>query len=161
MDATRNDELGIDVRVSGSGEVCSMILQELPTWFGLPASNADYAAAAEHHPTIVASIDGRPVGLLTIVQHSEAAAEVYVMAVLPQHHRRGIGAAMLDVAEEQLAEQGVEFLQVKTLDETHPDPGYVETRAFYRANGFVPLEVFPELWGSDNPALQMIKHIRR
>lgn len=40
-----------------------------------------------------------------------------------------------------------------------PDPGYVKTRAFYQARGFVSLEVFPTLWGPANPALQMIKSL--
>ncbi len=53
-------------------------------------------------------------GLLTIVRHSPYAAEVYVMAVLPEFHRRGIGRALLLHAETMLALDGVEFLQVKT-----------------------------------------------
>lgn len=83
------------------------------------------------------------------------------MAVLPEHHRRGIGAAMLGFVEKHLAAHGTTFLQVKTLADIHPDPGYGKTRAFYRANGFETLEVFPDLWGSENPALQMIKYIGR
>lgn len=35
----------------------------------------------------------------------------------------------------------------------------MKTKAFYQANGFETLEVFPDLWDSDNPALQMVKHI--
>ena len=52
---------------------------------------------------------------------------------------------------------GVEFLQVKTLSGKHPDEGYKKTRAFYLADGFRPLEEFPNLWGLENPALQLIK----
>jgi hypothetical protein len=37
--------------------------------------------------------------------------------------------------------------------------GRQETRKFYEAIGFVPLEVFPTLWGSENPCLVMIKNI--
>jgi len=143
----------------GSGEICSAILGKLPQWFGIPTANADYAAAADRHPTVVSTINGQPVGVLTTVQHSDAAAEVYVMVVLPEHHRRGVGVAMLTVAEQDLVERGITFLQVKTLAATHPDPGYVKTRAFYQANGFETLEVFPDLWDSDCPALQMVKHI--
>lgn len=147
------------MRPDGSGDICSAILAELPQSFGIPAANADYAAAADRHPTVIAMVNDQPVGVLTTVQHSDAAAEVYVMAVLPEHHRRGVGVAMLSAAEQDLAGRGITFLQVKTLAATHPDPGYVKTRAFYQANGFETLEVFPDLWGSDNPALQMVKHI--
>lgn len=151
--------LDLTLHSDGSGDICSSILGQLPQWFGIPSANADYAAAADRHPTVIAMTNGQPVGVLTTVQHSDAAAEVYVMAVLPEYHRRGIGAAMLTVAEQDLSQRGITFLQVKTLAATHPDAGYVKTRAFYQANGFEVLEVFPDLWGSDNPALQMVKHI--
>jgi ribosomal protein S18 acetylase RimI-like enzyme len=94
------------------------------------------------------------------VSHSPFAAEVYVMGVLPEYRRKGVGRAMLRVAEASLASKGVEFLQVKTLSPSKPDVGYEQTRAFYFAYGFRPLEEFPLLWGAENPALQMIKAIR-
>ena len=98
-------------------------------------------------------------GLLTLVSHSRYAAEVYVMAVLPQLHRQGIGRALLGHAEDMLAADGAEFLQVKTLAPSKPDDGYDKTRAFYLAYGFRPLEEFRDLWDAENPALQMIKVI--
>jgi ribosomal protein S18 acetylase RimI-like enzyme len=97
---------------------------------------------------------------LTLVRHSEYAAEVYVMAVLPQLHRRGIGSHLLEHAEWSLAADGVEFLQVKTLSPSKPDDGYARTRAFYVAKGFRALEEFPDLWGRENPAVQMVKTLR-
>ncbi len=128
-------------------------------WFGIPASVEDYVATADRSPTVVASLGDEDVGLLTLVRHSHHAAEVYVMAVLPQLHRQGIGRALLRHAEDILAADGVEFLQVKTLSPSKPDDGYDKTRAFYLAYGFRPLEEFPTLWDADNPALQMIKVI--
>jgi GNAT superfamily N-acetyltransferase len=136
-------------------------LKTLPTWFGIPASVEDYIATADRSPTVVASLGDEDVGLLTLVRHSPYAAEVYVMAVLPDLHRKGIGRALLGHAEEMLAADGVEFLQVKTLAPSKHDDGYEKTRAFYLAYGFRPLEEFRELWDADNPALQMIKAIPR
>ena len=81
------------------------------------------------------------------------------MGVLPEHHRAGIGLAMLEAAESWLAERDVAYLQVKTLSPRHPDTGYAATRAFYFGCGFRPLEEMPELWGKEQPALQMIKSI--
>ncbi len=81
------------------------------------------------------------------------------MAVLAELHRRGIGRALLRHAEDMLAADGVEFLQVKTLAPSKPDDGYDKTRAFYLACGFRPLEEFRQLWDADNPALLMIKVI--
>ncbi|MGP0031533.1 MAG: GNAT family N-acetyltransferase [Acidimicrobiales bacterium] len=134
-------------------------MKTLPTWFGIPASVEDYIAVADRSPSVIASIGDDDVGLLTLVRHSPYAAEVYVMAVLAELHRRGIGRALLRHAEDMLAADGVEFLQVKTLAPSKPDDGYDKTRAFYLACGFRPLEEFRQLWDADNPALLMIKVI--
>ena len=155
------DTTTLRVEETGSGEVCSRVLAALPTWFGIPESVTSYVAKAETHPTVVASTDREDVGLLTLVTHTPYAAEVYVMGVLPEYHRRGIGRLMLERAEVWLSERDMEYLQVKTLSPRHPDAGYAKTRAFYLACGFRPLEEFPELWGPDQPALQMVKALGR
>ena len=144
----------------GASEICSAILDSLPSWFGIPEANQDYAETADTHPSVIASVDGDDVGITTIKHHSPYAAEVYLMAVKPAHHRHGVGTAMLRHLEGSLAASGVEFLQVKTLSAARPDPGYDATRAFYLAYGFRPLEEFPTLWDPANPALQMIKAVR-
>ncbi len=143
----------------GSGPICRRLLSALPTWFGIPESVEDYVAVADRTPTIIASLDGKDVGILTVLRHNRYAAEIYVMAVLPEHHRQGIGRRMVEHAEDLLARTGVEFLQVKTLSASHPDEGYQKTRAFYLECGFRPLQEFPELWGPEQPALQMVKAV--
>lgn len=154
-------EVQLRVQPVGSGPLCRTMLGTLPTWFGIQASVEDYVSMADQSPSVIASIDGEDVGFLTLVHHSPYATEVYVMAVLPNHHRRGIGRAMLRHVEDILGRAGVEFLQVKTLSAKHPDEGYEKTRAFYLAYGFRPLEEFPNLWGPENPALQLIKAVAR
>jgi GNAT superfamily N-acetyltransferase len=151
------DTTRLHLEPAGSGAICSLVLGALPTWFGIPKSVADYVAKADTHPTVIASVAGEDVGLLTLVTHTPYAAEVYVMGVLPEYHRQGIGRAMLERAEAWLSERDIEYLQVKTLSPRRSDPGYAKTRAFYLACGFRPLEEFLELWGADQPALQMIK----
>ncbi len=149
----------IRVREEGSGAICADVLAALPEWFGFPDSVAAYVEAAERNPTVVASVAGRDCGILTLRVHTPYAAEIIVMGVLPEHHRAGIGLAMLEAAESWLAERDVAYLQVKTLSPRHPDTGYAATRAFYFGCGFRPLEEMPELWGEEQPALQMIKSI--
>ncbi len=108
----------------------------------------------------MASVDDKDIGFLTLVRHSPYAAEIYVMGVLPQYHRHGLGTQLLEHAERSLAADGVEYLQVKTLSASRQDEGYERTRAFYLASGFRPLEEFSNLWGPENPVLQMVKVIR-
>lgn len=152
-------ELRTRLQPVGAGDTCRRILQTLPRWFGIAASVEDYIAAADRSPTLIASLGDEDVGFLTLVRHTPYAAEVYVMGVLPELHRHGIGRALLGHAEAMLAADGVEFLQVKTLAPSKPDEGYDKTRAFYLAYGFRPVEEFPDLWDAENPALQMIKNV--
>lgn len=79
--------------------------------------------------------------------------------VLPDYHKQGIGRALVNRTLKWAKEHGYEFIQVKTLDEAHPDTYYKGTRKFYLSVGFKPLECLPELWGKENPCLIMIKHI--
>lgn len=154
--------LEVDIREhpTGSGATCRAILETLPAWFGIAEANDDYVVDAERRPAVIASVEGRDVGILVIHHHSPFAAEVHLMAVVPEFHRRRIGGRMLGHAEDALARAGVEFLQVKTLSASSPDEGYAKTRAFYAAYGFRELEEFPDLWDPANPALQMIKSVR-
>lgn len=139
---------------------CEAVLRALPAWFGLEHAILDYRAAAAEHPTFgTRAPDGSVTSFLTTKRHFASSAEVHCMAVRPELRGQGIGSALLAAAEAWLAEGGVDFLQVKTLSASSPDPGYAETRAFYLAKGFVPLEEFPELWDPHNPCLLLIKHL--
>jgi GNAT superfamily N-acetyltransferase len=152
---------GVTLRVQdeGSGPICAEVLAALPHWFGFPDSVADYVESADTHPTVVATDAGIDCGILTLRLHTPYAAEIVVMGVLPQQHRGGIGRAMLSAAESWLAERDISYLQVKTLSPRSSDEGYAATRAFYFGCGFRPLEEMPDLWGRDQPALQMIKTV--
>ena len=141
-------DLRIRAQAVGAGEICRRILETLPTWFAIPASVEDYVATADRSPTVIASLGDEDVGVLTLVKHSQYAAEVCVMAVVPELHRQGIGRALLGYAESMLAADGMEFLQVKTLAPSKPDDGYDKTRAFYLAYGSGPeLRGVPRLVG--------------
>jgi GNAT superfamily N-acetyltransferase len=130
------------------------VLRDLPEWFGIEEATAAYIRDVRELETF--AVDD--VGLLAVKLHNPRAAEVHVMGVARDHHRRGIGRALLATAEAELRARGVEYLQVKTLGPSDDDEGYARTRAFYEACGFVPLEEFPTLW-PDNPALLLIKRL--
>ena len=136
------------------------LLALLPEWVGMPAANAHYVESARELPGYLAVIaDGDVIGLLTIKRHFARAAEVYLMAVAPDWHGRGVGKGLLAAAERDLTADGRLLLQVKTLGPSHPSPQYAATRAFYRARGFEPIEEIRDLWPG-NPCLLMVKTLR-
>jgi len=143
----------------GMGHVCEKVLCDLPDWFGIEEANRDYARKAEILPTFIARRQAETVGFMSLLVHSPQSAELYVLGVLSACHRQGIGKQLLHASEAYLKDKGVTYVQVKTLAATAGDPNYEKTRAFYAAEGYVTLEVFPELWDPHNPCLQMIKAI--
>jgi GNAT superfamily N-acetyltransferase len=141
------------------------LLRLLPDWFGIESANAHYVAKARDLPTYLAwptppspapGTAGHPVGVLLVARHFAGSAEIYLMAVEPALHRRGIGRALVEALEADLRGDGVELLQVKTLGPSLPDASYERTRRFYARMGFRPLEEIPDLWPG-NPCLIMVK----
>jgi len=92
--------------LTGQSNVCEPILRALPDWFGLEASTQAYITQTDRLPTFVAIMDDATVGFLTLKQHSDAAAEIVVMGVLPRHHRHGIGRALVERAQDICAAPG-------------------------------------------------------
>jgi GNAT superfamily N-acetyltransferase len=142
---------------TNKGTICLGILRALPEWFGLPPAIVDYARAVEELPMFGYSIDGEVVGFLSVKYHTPVAAEAFVLGVRKPWQRQGVGKRLVAAAEKNCRDAGMEFLTVKTLAASHPDPHYARTRAFCEAISFVPLEIFPTVWGSANPCLLMVK----
>jgi GNAT superfamily N-acetyltransferase len=144
---------GMIVEVStAKGNVCRDIMVGLPDWFGIPESIEAYARYVERMTMFAYMLDGVPVGFIAIERHYPHAAEACVLGVRRAYHRQGIGQALFGHVIGLLRQQGVKYLTVKTLAEQRANKAYAETRRFYDAMGFVPLEVFPTLWGLKIPA---------
>ena len=137
--------------------ISSQILSSLPDWFGIPSATANYIEQSAEMPFIAAFDNDAPIAFLAIKETSPCSAEIYVMGVLPQYHRKGIGKALIDFCVAYCKDKGYTLLHVKTLAPSHPDKNYEKTRRFYTAMGFLPLETMEELWGEDNPCLLMVK----
>lgn len=134
--------------------IAEKILSALPDWFGIPESTRKYIEDSGNLPFWAHGEDG----FIVMQPTSRHAAEVYVMGVLPERHRRGVGRALVIALEAYAVEKGYEFLQVKTVQKGHYAE-YDRTCAFYEGVGFRELECFPTLWDAQNPCQIYIKAI--
>jgi GNAT superfamily N-acetyltransferase len=138
------------------GSHCERILRSLPRWFGIEESLLEYVADSDRFPTFLA-VRQEPVAFLTVREHFPQCWEVHCIAVHASHRGTGIGRALHGHVEAWLHDKGAKVVQVKTLAASHPSTEYAETREFYARIGYLPLEVFPTLWGPRLPVLQLVK----
>jgi ribosomal protein S18 acetylase RimI-like enzyme len=74
-----------------------------------------------------------PVGFVAVRLHKESSlGEIYMIAVDPDHQRRGIAAALTEVAIASMKEAGMSIAMV----ETGGDPGHGPARGLYAHAGF-------------------------
>ena len=137
-------------------EICDTVLRALPDWFGIESSIQEYVHDVQPMLFWAAMHGDKPVGFVALKVHTGFAAELFVIGILEACHRQGIGRRLVEQCAQACRARGLIYLTVKTLDESAHNEEYDRTRAFYRAMGFVPLEVFPTLWDPHNPCLQMI-----
>jgi ribosomal protein S18 acetylase RimI-like enzyme len=153
----------MDCKITGplinQASVCIPILRMLPDWFGIEEAILEYGKDVEHLPSFLARSEDQVIGFLSLKHHFPASAEIYVMAVRPDAQRGGIGRALVAAAETYARGLGVEYMQVKTLGPSRPSAEYAQTRAFYEAMGYRPLEEFKKIWDENNPCLVMIKKL--
>jgi len=140
---------------------CEAILRSVPQWFGIEEALVHYVSDTAAMPTFAIPSGERLEAFVTLREHFPRAWEVHCMAVRADVRRKGHGRALMTHAENWLVQRGVDVLQVKTVAQKKTPSAYDETRPFYFAMGFTPLEIFPELWAPQNPCLQLVKFIGR
>jgi len=157
----------MDIKGEGSVDIISgrqdpdaveRLLRSLPDWFGIEESLKEYVEDARSKPTYLA-VDppsNEVLGALLVTQHNRESAEIHLLAVSPEHHRQGVGRALVAAFEGDMRTAGVKVLQVKTLGPSRPDEAYARTLRFYLALGYIPLEEIHGLW-AENPCLILVK----
>ena len=130
--------------------ITRLILESLPDWFGLPEAREEYIEKSVKQPFFAAFDGENAVGFLYLAETGKDTAELYVMGVLKEYHRRGVGKMLFAAAKQRAKELGYSFLQVKTV-QMGKYPEYDATNRFYLALGFGEFEVFPTLWDERNP----------
>jgi GNAT superfamily N-acetyltransferase len=81
---------------------------------------------------------------------SKDTVELYVMGVLKDFHRNGVGRELFNNAKKAAYNKGYSFIQVKTVQMGKYEV-YDRTNKFYLSLGFKEFEVFPTLWDESNP----------
>lgn len=130
--------------------IARFILESLPDWFGIPEAREEYIGKSASRPFFAAFDGERAIGFLCLAETGKDTAELYVMGVLKEYHRHGVGKALFTTAKRRAKELGYSFLQVKTV-QMGKYPEYDATNRFYLALGFCEFEVFPTLWDEWNP----------
>ena len=135
--------------------VVAEVLHDLPEWFGIPESTQAYIEGAKDLQVWAAYQEGDLLGFVSFSYSSEDCAEIDCLGVKKAHQGRGIGSQLLATLESEACKK-VDYLQVKTVAEGS-NKDYDRTNIFYRSLGFKKLEIFPQLWGPQNPCQILIK----
>ena len=116
-----------------------IFLHFYPEWSAMQAAAVERVCRDEAMPTWVADHDGRAVGFVAIVHDRQEdeprSSEIEMIAVDPEHHRRGIAADLIAYAAERMREHGSELAVIGTGG----DPWHAPARAAYEQAGFTPL----------------------
>ena len=137
--------------------VVAEVLKDLPEWFGIPESTQAYIEGATTLQVWVAYQESDLTGFISLSYSSEDCAEIDCLGVKKAYQGRKIGSQLLATLESE-ARKKVDYLQVKTVAEGS-NKDYDRTNVFYRSLGFKKLEIFPQLWGSQNPCQILIKKL--
>lgn len=132
------------------GGICKEILEALPDWFGIQESIVEYTNLSMKLPMWADIEDNQVRGFIVLKETSPYTAEICVMGVKKEFHRKGIGRDLFCAMHEFAKKQNYEFVQVKTVKEGLYD-AYNLTNAFYKRLGFKELECFPMIWDEVNP----------
>ena len=135
--------------------VVAEVLHDLPEWFGIPESTQAYIEGSKDLQVWAAYQEGDLLRFVSLSYSSEDCAEIDCLGVKKAYQGRGIGSQLLAAFESE-ARKNVDYLQVKTVAEGS-NKDYDRTNVFYRSLGFKKLEIFPQLWGPQNPCQILIK----
>ena len=138
-------------------DAVASLVRDLPEWFGIAQSVASYIDAASELPNTIARQGHDVLGVCLTRRHTRVAAEIELLAVRRDLHRRGIGRELLERVDRDLRAAGVRLLEVKTFGPSGESKEYERTRAFYESMGFLPLEERRDIWGPEDPCLISVK----
>ncbi|MFF0344905.1 GNAT family N-acetyltransferase [Kribbella sp. NPDC004875] len=145
----------MDVRRAAAEDVdaCVRIVRALPEYF-TPDVPETLRGDLERHDGWIAARDGRVAGFVVAERRGTRAAEVLWAAVEVSLRGQGVGGLLMREVLAELRADGVEVVEVKTLDGSVEYEPYESTRAFWERMGFVQIDTIDPLpgWSAGNPA---------
>lgn len=110
-----------------------------PDWASGQAEAVRSSCTNGELDVFVAVAEGRPVGFVGVALNAyhQGMGAIDIIAVAPDHQRRGVAACLIDHAVSHMREQGMSIAVV----ETGGDPGHAPARAAYEATGFTLLPI--------------------
>ena len=140
-------------------QITRHILESLIEWFGIPEAREDYIEKSAGQLFFAAIEDSTPIGFLYLKETGKDTVELYVMGVLKEYHRHGVGRGLFEAAKASALKSGYSFIQVKTVQMGKYEE-YDRTNQFYISIGFKEFEVFPTLWDEWNPCQIYVMALR-
>jgi GNAT superfamily N-acetyltransferase len=152
------------IRLAGRKDLerCVEIVRTLPDYFTPDVPDkvrSDWTRCA----TWVGEREDRVLGMVMVERRSAKTAEILWAAVQAEHRGGGLGTALVNEVIGALGREGVELLEVKTLDESADYEPYVVTVAFWERRGFFKLDVINPLpgWHPGNPCAIYVQALHR
>ena len=132
---------------------CAAIVAGLPDFFTDDVPDKVRSDLRDHGGWVIDDAGG-VVGFAIVQRRGMRAAEILWAAVAADRRGAGLGARLVNHVLDELSADGVQIVEVKTLDPSAGYAPYDATRAFWLARGFIQLDTidpFPD-WPPGNPA---------
>ena len=132
---------------------CVAIIDGLPDFFTDDVPDKVRSDLRDHGGWVVDDAGG-VVGFVIVERRGTRAAEILWAAVAADRRGAGLGTRLVNHVLDELSADGVQIVEVKTLDPSADYAPYDATRAFWLACGFVQFDTIDPLpgWPPGNPA---------
>jgi GNAT superfamily N-acetyltransferase len=145
----------MDVRAATAQDAvaCVAIVAGLPDFFTDDVPDKVRSDLRDHGGWVIDEA-GVVVGFVIVEPRGTHAAEILWAAVAADRRGAGLGTRLVNHVLDELSADGVQIVEVKTLDPSADYAPYDGTRAFWLARGFVQLDTIDPLpgWPPGNPA---------
>ena len=132
---------------------CAAIVADLPDFFTDDVPDKVRRDLRDHGGWVIDDA-GDVIGFSIVQRRGTRAAEILWAAVAADRRGAGLGTRLVNHVLDELSADGVQIVEVKTLDPSAGYAPYDATRAFWLARGFIQLDTidpFPD-WPPGNPA---------